>query len=148
MLISSFQVFSIDVTRSNDPFGILLMTSPQFVFYSNPDSWLCVETASDDSDVTWTQTTFNDSDWPNAASQGNLLIMFFTTIIFSSFFANLLFTFWCQGLFTDDSTIWSAVRSSYDVIDIRAHWLWSSNSSADRVRCRVEIPESCSTYQG
>ena len=141
MLISSFQVFSIDVTRSNDSYGILLMTSPQFVFYSNPDSWLCVETASDDSDVTWTQTTFNDSDWHNAASQGKLLIIFYHNHTYQ------LSTF-RQGLFTDDSTIWSAVRSSYDVIDIRAHWLWSSNSSADRVRCRVEIPQSCSTYQG
>ena len=61
------------------------------------------------------------------------------------------------GLYSDGTLPWANYREVYDVIDTRAHWIWTSNPGREgmselgtdtRVYCRASIPLTCSDYQG
>ena len=65
------QVLAIDATNHNGASGLLVMTSPQFVFYSHGNgAWRCRSASADDTDVTWTDASYDDSGWQTAHSIG------------------------------------------------------------------------------
>ena len=65
-----------------------------------------------------------------------------------------------SGLYSDENTGpdgWATQRNTYDIVDIRAEWIWTDNPGRDgfselgtdtRVYCRAVIPATCTNYQG
>ena len=66
------QVLAIDARNDAQLSGLLVVTSPENAFYSSPTEhgWRCTPASESDTDLTWTQLDYDDSQWQTATSRG------------------------------------------------------------------------------